>query len=624
MTRRQAEPGGRAHPGRPLTARPVLATLAALLFTVLTAAGCVSMPSGGPVQSYPMTQGTSAQNQPYVQLQPQSPGPGWNPQQIVEGFLAASASFGNYPQVVQEYLTPQERKSWSNSWSAIVYKTGPNVTAPTYGPPAAKNPTEATVKVGGTIQANLKGSGSYSVPSASSAGARPDKPGPFQLKKVGGQWRISYAPQELLLTSNAFGNDYQLRNLYFLDPSNKYLIPDPVYVPLEASAQSLMNGLVRDLITPPSDWLSEGATRTAFPAGTKLSGVSLNGGATAIVNLAGTIAKASVPVKQQLSAQLLSTLSGAVHNGQTVQSVELEVNGKPWIPPGNQGSPVQQSSTYGVPSGASSTYYYVDNSGYLTSSSVGSSRAVRLARIGTGFSQVAVSWNGEYVAALRGGSLYAGIVGMPLVRQQGSGYVSLSWDAGNDLWASLGGKIGMFRSSGNAQRPLGQMVTVNVYSPYPAPQNVPPYANIKVAPDGVRVAIVTQGGSALTFGAISGRHGPSPSITLSTVQYQPASLTQSNGGNGSFTGLSWYGSDNVITLATPGPVVTEYPVSGGTPTTISADPGMQTVTASSGKPLIAGLPKGKMAYDAGTSGSWLPLAGKHGAPVLGSYPVYPG
>ena len=32
-----------------------------------------------------------------------------------------------------------------------------------------------------------------------------------------------------------------------------------------------MNGLVTDLITPPEDWLSGGATKTAFPTGTKIS-----------------------------------------------------------------------------------------------------------------------------------------------------------------------------------------------------------------------------------------------------------------------------------------------------------------------------------------------------------------
>ena len=58
--------------------RPVLAALAAA-GAALLAAGCVSMPTGGPVLSNPITQATSAQNQPYVQVVPQPPVNGGRP-----------------------------------------------------------------------------------------------------------------------------------------------------------------------------------------------------------------------------------------------------------------------------------------------------------------------------------------------------------------------------------------------------------------------------------------------------------------------------------------------------------------------------------------------------------------
>lgn len=594
--------------------RPVIATLAVLLITMLSVAGCVSMPAAGPVQSYPMTQASSAQNQTYVQLQPQPPGPGWNPQQIVEGFLAASASFGNYAQVAQQYLTPGEQQNWKANWSALVYKTGPYVESPKY-PSAAKDSTTATVHIKGSIQASLTGNDNYSaVPSASSQGGVSYSPAPFQLQKVQGQWRISSAPQELLLTSNSFMNDYQLRNLYFFDPAGRFLVPDPVYVPLEATPGTpLMNGLVRDLIAPPHDWLSEGATKTAFPAGTKLSSVEFNG-ATAVVNLTGTtIAKADGLTKQEILAQLLWTLRGAVQGGQAVQSVEVQVNGKSWT-----SDPVQQPSKYQPAAGASPKYYYVDSAGYLTSRSGG--RSDRLAKIGTGYSQIAVSRDGHYVAALRGTSLYAGIIGKPLVRQ-GSGYLSMSWDVNDDLWASTNTQIVMFRSAADARQPLGQKVPVTV-----VPNSNPielPYTDIKVAPDGVRVAIVMDS-SYLTFGAVSGLQGPNPQISLSTVQYSAAPPSQSDAATASFTALSWYGPDKVVALSTPGPVVTEYPVSGGTPTPIPADPSMQTVAASSGEPLIAGLPAGQMASDASPAGSWMPVTDKNDVPAHGSAPTYPG
>lgn len=600
----------RRAPG-PMAARPVLAALAALL-AALCATGCVSMPTGGPVQSYPVTQGTDAQNQPYVQSQPQPPGAGWNPSQIVQGFLIASASFGDYSRVARQYLTPKEQASWNTNWSAVVYKSGPNVTPPTY-PSTAKNSTTATVQVTGTIQASLMGSGSYSVPSSSSEGGLSYAPAPFQLQKMpGGQWRISYAPPELLLTSNSFANDYQLRNLYFFDPMSRYLVPDPVYVPLGAKAGDLMNQLVRDLITPPGDWLAGGATRTAFPAGTKVTGVGFSG-VTAVVSLTGTIAKAGGLTLRQVSEQLLSTLSGAVQggpNGQAVKSVEVLLNGKPWIPPDNQGSPVQATHHYAPASGASTKFYYVDNSGYLISRSTADSASHKIAEIGTGYRQIAVSPDGQYVAALRGTTLYAGPVGRPLVAR-GSGYVAISWDVNDNLWASAGTRIVMFRDSARTRRPLGQVVPVTVVNAI-----TPPFTQLKVAPDGVRVAIV-QDGDILTFGAISGQQGPDPRISLSTVQENPPVSDQSQAASVTFTSIAWYGPDNVITLAT-GPAVTEYPISGGASTSIPADAGMETIAASSGQPLIAGLPKGQVATNASLTGSWVPLGGTE------NVPTYPG
>ena len=322
----------------------------------------------------------------------------------MRGFLSASASYGNDSQVVKEYLTPEEQKSWNPSWSAVVYKTGPNPTAPIY-PSGAKNPQTATVGITGAIQASLLGNGNYSVPSASAPGGSPDEPS-FDLANVGGQWRISSAPQELLLTSNSFANDYQLRKLYFFDPLSRFLVPDPVYVPVRAKPGDLMEGLVNELIAPPGDWLSGGATRTAFPQKTKVSNVRLDG-VTAVVYLTGTaIGKAGNGVMAQRLGAAAFTLSGAAPSGSTgqgVQSVEVVVNGKPWTPPRQgQPDPAHVRLAPGV-SATSSQYYYIASGGYLTSRSAsGQGKPVSLAKIGTGYSQIAVSADGTFLAALRG------------------------------------------------------------------------------------------------------------------------------------------------------------------------------------------------------------------------------
>ena len=157
-----------------------------------------------------------------------------------------------------------------------------------------------------------------------------------------------------------------------------------------------MNGLVKDLITPPTDWLSDGATKTAFPAKTKVSSVTLDGG-TAVVNLGRRHRQGQRnDVMQQVSAQLLWTLLGAApsgSSGQAVQSVEVVVNGKPWSAAGSHGQPGADHAEQ-VDAG------HRHRHGVLLRRQRGvpdqphrprqASRS-RIAHIGTGFTQIAVS-----------------------------------------------------------------------------------------------------------------------------------------------------------------------------------------------------------------------------------------
>jgi hypothetical protein len=589
---------------------PPVRVLAALLVAGVCATGCVSLPTGGPVQSYPVTQAANAQNQPYVQVVPQPPGTGWLPSEIVQGFLTASASFGNYSQVAMEYLAPAEQKEWDPSGSAIVYKAGPNVTAATYPSGTAKTAQTATVGITGTVQANLQGYGSsYSVPSASGANQSADPQPVFTLVKLDGQWRISQAPAKFLLTSDSFRNDYQLSKLYFLNADGNYLVPDPVYVPVTASLPELMNGLVNDLIAQPKDWLYH-ATKTAFPAGTKIRSVSLNG-VTAVVNLTGaamTKVSSDGEVMEQISSQLFNTLYSVAQTGsagQPVQSIEVEVNGVPF---GRQGSAVQQSSVLKPADGSSSVFYYVANTGYLNSQNVTGGAPTRITQLGRGVTQVAVSRDGSYLAELRGSTLYTGVLGGALTRR-GTGYTSISWDLNDELWAAQGNQIVMFRSAVGQRQTLGELVAVSVVDPYSFENPDATFSLLRVAPDGVRVAVVI-GGTTLVYGAISGQDGTSPQITLSPVQEQSVNAT-------TFTSLTWYGSDDVITLSTPGWAVTEYPVSGGPTNSISSDSGMVSITASPRSPLIAALNNGDLVTNASLTGAWMDIS-------EGSAPTYPG
>jgi Lipoprotein LpqB beta-propeller domain/Sporulation and spore germination len=595
-----------------------LAPVVFVVALVALLAGCISEPSGGPVISYSMTQGPGGQSQPLPQIIAQPPTAGWTPEQIVTGFLAASASFAGGQRIAREYLTTKENRAWTPNWSAVVYSSGPNVgLAAVTGTGSGQ---VATVTVGGSVQAFLSGTGGYVAPSAAATGGAPGGPPTFRLEKVGGQWRISKAPPYLVLTSYSFQYDYQLRNLYFFDPTTSDLVPDPVYVPLQATTASLMDGLVYDLIHPPGDWLSRGATSTSFPAKTTTIGdVTLNGG-TAAVNLGGAITKvASDKLLQQVSAQLLWTLIGPSGSGPAVQSVELSVNGKPWSPVNSDPNPVQQlpQSKYTPASGSNSLFYYVDSSGDLLSRTSSTAKPVKVAHIGTGYTQIAVSPDEQYVAALKkNGSLFTGRTVGPLVQRAGDGYTSLSWDPADDLWATSGDQIVMLSAAASPSQQAGKPVAISVVNSDRTTQNVGPFTGLRVAPDGVRVAIIV-GGNDLDFGAFVPLDNTRPGqaaveIVLSQFYVSVPSAT--------FTSVTWYGPDNVIALRNPGlePELTEYPVDGGSSTSIPAQPHTSGITASFGSPLIASLSGGAMAANASLSNSWMTLTG------TGISAVYPG
>jgi hypothetical protein len=594
-------------------ARRAVTALTVAVGLSLAAAGCVSIPSGGPVQSYPVNQSANAQNQNVLEIVPPSPPPSGEPEEFVSGFLAANASFAGQQHVARQYLTPAASRAWNPGWSAIVFKGSPTFTQQETG-------DKATVTVQGSVQATLSGGEAYAVASATK-----NKPLQYDLVKDGHQWRISNAHgNPLLLTSTEFAVDYQLLDLYFFDPSGKYLVPDPVYVPLNATQGDLFKVLVRSLIRPPGDWLGGGATHTAFPPGTSSPDpVTLDGG-TASVNLVGkAVSRASEHVMEEISAQLFLTLTGAGQGQQQqVRSVALSINGKSFVPPGNPpGNPVQNQPNQFKPADGpqQAGFYYLTPSGQLMwQLDSTDKRPATIATLGRGYKSLAVSPDAKYLAVVRNGSLYTGEVGASrlTLRPAGSDITSLSWDRNDYLWVVADTNV--FRLPALPAQPSSPPSTVTI-SPPTSCGSTGNVASLRVAPDGVRVAVVFSGPQeALAFGAI---------VTQYT-QYRPGQQPQSQAsidlspffvcGSSAqaFKALSWYGADEVVALGEPGDTVTDYPVNGGTPTVVPGPPGSTWLTASAERTLIVSQ-AGQISIAGSLSGAWSPISGA-------TSPAFPG
>jgi spore germination protein GerM len=561
-----------------------------MVICALAVTGCVSMPSSGPVGSYSVTQGSADSNQEYLQVNVQSPGNNWSPVEIAQGFLAANASFANEHGIAREYLTGPQASTW-NAQSATVFKSTPTVSL------LEQTERTAEVTVSGTQVASVGQSGAYTVAQAEHG----SKPITITLVRVGGQWRISGPPQVLLLSETDFAADYQSRDLYYFNPSKTWLVADPIYVPIEAARavpDDLLQQLVTDLVQQPAGWLGNGATLTSFPSQTKVLSVTLAGG-TVTVNLGGAIGNASQTDLQQVAAQLLWTL-GVSNDQPAVGGVQLEINGKPWTP-GNSGvSVLQQGSftSYAPPQGSGTgTFYYLDSHGDVLRQPGPNGTPSRVyTNNGVKFTFIAVSPDQRYLAAFADGWVYTGPIGGKLVKRVQGDFTSLSWDSSDELWLASPAGVEVM------QKPSAPAIPVFVES------QTGTVTALRVAPDGVRVALVING-ITLTFGAIS----VSPAGVA--IYQSPFSVNSPT-----ITALTWYGSDDVIALSGTGAAsaATEYPVNGGASTGIQSVAGMANITASWGNPLISNPANGDMSYNESTSGSWISLG------VTGISATYPG
>ena len=575
-------------------------------------AGCATLPTRGqalPVKEAPagLGQGTD-----YPQLIPAAPGKGWRPEQIVSGFLAASASFSQDHAFARLYLAPKSARTWNPGWAVTVVSgpIAPQLLLPKYINKPANNPRVTSVGVTGVQLASISANGQYQ-----QVVSGPPRTIKFSLTKVNGQWRITDPPNRLLLSNSEFHRVYQPRNLYYFDSTSKTLIPDPVFVPLQATSTDLATKLVAALGQQPVGWL-QGATQTSLPTGTRqLSPVKIEGSA-AVVNLGGTIAGASSETLRNVAAQLVWTLTSASYGPSAITSVRLEVNGEPQQIPGSPNG-IATRSTYSptivpVPSADAGLYFVASDKTVQSLPASGAAEPVPVpGQAGTGavpMTAIAVSPVTSGTPALAGIAANGRDVEIGALSKDarldrwrpGGKVTSLSWDRTGDLWAATSKGVWLLRPGGKAP--------AAVDLPLDGKQQV---TMLRVAPDGVRVAMIVRGpdGSHVMVGAIA-RSGSAASIT-SPVQVgakvaQPAAV-------------SWFDADNLAVLVGAGTAAAQIhkvPVNGGQPTELTAYANAISLAVGGGQ-IVVGTSSGRMATLVVSTDSWRLLP-------PGQAPAYPG
>ena len=276
--------------------------LIVLLAGVMMLTSCTSIPSSGDVQSAEIDAGLSNVD---VDFLPPGPSAGATPAEIVQGFIAAGTAAQENYRVARSYLAESLLDVWNPNLSVAIRAGEPVVTAT----------SETSILYTVPVIANVDEFGRYS-----SAASSTDQQLEFELVEESGEWRISSAPDGIVLSEPAFREAFSSYRLYYFSAGYRDLVADVRWF---ASRGEVSTKIVRSLLEEPSFWLNQGATVSAFPEGSQLAlaPIPVTDGV-AQVDLTTSVLSANEVTRARMLLQLSASLSQV----QGISSARLSVN----------------------------------------------------------------------------------------------------------------------------------------------------------------------------------------------------------------------------------------------------------------------------------------------------------
>ena len=273
------------------------AVAGALLLT-----GCSTIPSSGRVE---VGLEDLQQDEPYVfQYNPQRPVAGASQADIVNGFLLAGTANADDYAVAREFLTTEYAEQWDPD-SGVLIDSG-------------SRPYRRDGDAAGVVSITA-------VEKIDALGLMlPVEPGKstelrFEFERVGTEWRISSAPNGIVLDAATFQTIWSPHQLAFVGPG-RTLVPETRWYLVRAATAT---EVVSALIAGPSERMRE-SVRTAFPPGTEL----VNGTVPVIdgraqIDLTGEALRAGPATMAEIRQQLKTSLQ----NVRTLNGFDLSVEG---------------------------------------------------------------------------------------------------------------------------------------------------------------------------------------------------------------------------------------------------------------------------------------------------------
>jgi hypothetical protein len=276
---------------------PVVVVVVALLL-----GACTSIPNGGPVQSADID--TGANNVSFDFLPP-GPSAGATQEEIIAGFIAAGTAAQENYRVARSYLTVDAAESWNANASVVIRAAEPSVSAT----------SSTTLRYVVPVRASVDEFGRYS-PIAAATPQQLD----FRLAREGDEWRISQAPDGIVLSETAFAEAFSAYRLYYFSSGYRDLVADVRWF---ANRGEVSTKIVRSLLAKPSFWLDQGSTVSAFPEGTQLAltPIPVTDGV-ARVDLTASVLGTNELTRQRMLSQLNASLAQV----QGISSARISVN----------------------------------------------------------------------------------------------------------------------------------------------------------------------------------------------------------------------------------------------------------------------------------------------------------
>jgi Lipoprotein LpqB beta-propeller domain len=289
--------------------RGILSAIVVVAALVLSA--CAGLPVSGPVNPG-LAAGTDA-GSPEFLFRPDEPQPGATPEQIVEGFIRAGSGPGpaaNW-EVARMFLAPSIRETWKPEASVTIDL--PDDRQPV-------SPTEGAVELSLVTVATVDSTGAY----------RPDA-GVTQLsfrlaQQDDGEWRITEAPDGVVIDRDVFANVFHRYSLMYFDPTWQFLVPDVRWFPTTNAATRIAGALVNG---SPSGWLAASVVNS-FPESVTLArpSVPLESGI-AQVTLSAEALLVEATTLDRMQTQLAASLATAGASGAQMSVASTPLTAEP-------------------------------------------------------------------------------------------------------------------------------------------------------------------------------------------------------------------------------------------------------------------------------------------------------